>query len=258
MKVVTLALLLCLVASPLASQDVPTVPARKVQATLPPPDLVGPDATVPRAVGQACFFRVMNLPKETISDLFIVPSSGDFLSLFDSDGNPVGVFAADRAGSFTCVLVCVIEGKIFRDTHTVVIGGPVPIPPGPTPPGPVPPGPTPVPDGKLGFTKMAFTEASTIAAGSRSKAVELADNFDGAASAIAAGALRSVEASNAEVTAGNRRILADPVHKGAWTPFFFVWAKQSDAALTAGTLKPTVEEYAEIYRATAQGLRLVK
>lgn len=229
-----------------------------------PIDITGPDQRVPRALGAASLFPVKNLPEGAEAVLFMVPDGvGEFFDLANRrDGNPVGIFTCDTPGTYTCVVVAIIGGKLARDTHTITVGGPTPIPPGPIPPGPVPPGPVPpepepIPDGKLGFTRMAFTEASKVAAASRVKSKALADNFESTASAIAAGAVRTVDEANALMVQKNRAALTDG-ERPHWLPFFTAWSQKADAALKDGSLKATIADYQAVYEATAQGLRRVK
>lgn len=168
-------------------------------------------------------------------------------------------------------LLLVPTQEEYRGTYHVVITGgtgiriqpltigtgpaPDPVPPGPVPPGPIPP--TPVPDGTLGFTKLAYEQGLLVAPSFRSLAAAVADNFDGTASAISAGTIKSVDAANAEMVAKNRATIGD-AGRAAWLPFFTSWQAAADAALKAGTLKASADAYAEVYRATAQGLRRVR
>jgi hypothetical protein len=185
----------------------------------------------------------------------VIPASKNFY--IDTGGQKA--YLAGKSGTFTVVLVG-IDGELLAiDTHTVTIVA-TPVPPGPGPgPGPTPPpDPLPdVPDGKLGFTKLAFTEGMKVALPTRQKAAALADNFTSVASAISAGAIRTVEEANAEVSKKNREVLQGAA-RDAWMPFLQAWSDKADAALKAGTLRGTVQEYRDIYMATEQGLRRVQ
>lgn len=219
--------------------------------------VTGPDS---KPVGYTCLFQVEGLPSEKPQvDLLVVPADGQFLSLYDANGSPVGVFSSDKEGRYTCVLTYVVDGKMGHAFHTVTIGAtPPPIPPTPVPPTPVPPTPDPViPDGRLGYTKMAYTEALKIPAANRVKAVALADNFESVASTIAAGAVKTVDEANALMVTKNRAALTD-AERPIWLPFFTSWQAKTDALLKEGALKPTVVDYQSIYESTGQGLRRVK
>lgn len=210
--------------------------------------------TDPVSPGLPVFLNTDGVKKGDPYQLFIVPDDGQFLVLFDTTDQPVGIYSQTKVGSYVAVLVAYdAESKqIAKSMHTIRIGGPAPpIPPTPIPPVP----PEPIPDGKLGFTKLAYTEATKLT--DKSKTLAIADNFEGTAAAIAAGTIKTVDAANTDMVTKNRAVLSDP-ERTVWLPFFRAWSDAADAALRAGTLRPIAAEYAEIYRATADGLRRVK
>jgi hypothetical protein len=230
-----------------------------------PIDITGPDQRVPVAVRNACFFPVRNMPRDAPYELFMVPEGGQFFDVQLRNGDPLGVFSADRPGLYTCVVVALVEGKIQRDVHTITVGGsPPPGPdPGPGPgPGPTPPDPTPVvPDGAHGFTKLAYEKAAGLPAANRTKAAALADNFESVASAIAAGTITTDSDALAALVQKNWTTLGlksqTESRQSPWYPWFIAWQQKADQVEAAGGL-PNVNAYAEIFRATADGLRLVK
>ncbi len=213
-------------------------------------DVKGPD-TVP--VGDMAEFTVGDSTATKFA-WTVIPSTKNF----KIDSSQRKAWLSGASGSFTIVLVGMDGNNLAIDTQTTTVGtGPIPIPPGPVPPGPTPPGPTPIPDGKLGFTKLGFEEGSKVTDPFRSKAAAVADNFDGTAAAIAAGTIKTVEAANAEMVAKNRATIGD-AGRAAWLPFFTSWQAAADAAIRAGTLKASVDDYAAVYRATADGLRRIR
>jgi len=135
------------------------------------------------------------------------------------------------------------EPEVFR---TITISdGSKPEPPKPDPePEPEPPDVIPT---LTGFAKIGYSASRPFPASDR---VKVADNFDGAAARIAAGELKTVAAANASLKSEN----ASDVSRDTWLPFFVAWAAEADAQNKSGKLR-TVEDYAQAFRDTAEGLR---
>lgn len=163
----------------------------------------------------------------------------------------------------TYVVVFVQRDKPDISTHRVTVGiAPLPpITPPITPPNPPPlppPGPSPVPEGKYGFGPISYRLGSGVAAAYRTKSIELADNFEAIASAIAAGATKTAQDAIREVGAKNALTLTDPAASAAWLAFRTGWKENADKHNTAGTLRNLASDYAEAFRETATGLRAVR
>lgn len=153
------------------------------------------------------------------------------------------------------------EKKVFiprqsQVTATFAVGVPVPQPdPKPDPK----PDPQPDPSSKYGLTAQALAWGNAVEAKHRSQAKTLADNFEGVAAAIAAGAYATPAAANQELAGRNRQVLGtdtDP-RLVAWRPFFTSWSA-AVTALNKDGKATTVQDYRELYLETAAGLKLVK
>jgi hypothetical protein len=209
-------------------------------------------------IGGLCIVTVQGLKADDSLSWAAVPEI-QVADLIDRRGQPVLLVPTNKIGTYHLVLAFLDSGKVTQKVHSVKVGEPDPPPTPPEPePGPEPePQPEPIPDGKLGFSRMAYTEAMKVHSASRGKAKNLAENFESTASAIAAGAVRSVDEANALMVSKNRAVLSD-AERPAWLSFFTAWQQKADAALKDGSLKQTVSDYQAIYEATSQGLRRVK
>lgn len=220
--------------------------------------IIGP-ATIP--VGGMALLKLEGAKRGDAFDFFAAPTSAVLVLLYDGDDTPVGVINGGKAEALTIVAVRydAETKKIERSLHALVVGTPGPNPPDPDPDPPGPPGPpTPVPDGKLGFTKLSYNAALALPATAKSHLPALADNFEGVASAIAAGAIRSVDEAEESLAKKNLATVGAS-NRAVFLPFFTAWQNHADAANKAGTLsRAAVATYAEVYAATADGLRRVK
>lgn len=239
----TAGLLLAMTATTLALCAPPkAVIAGPTQAN--PGDLVILDANQSEALGFAWVL--------TDSDKSFLPVE---------DGRKV-VFASGSAGRYTFVLVAATADDpkkplIDIARHTLTIGEPPNPGPGPNPPGP---NPEPLPPGRFGLAAWSRDTASTtLTALTATQRVEsaklLAGSFEGIASAIAAGTIRSLDDVNTKTQVSNRAAL------GAYQSSWMAWATQLNAKIAAlddaGQIK-TTDDAREAWLEIATGLRAVK
>lgn len=118
-------------------------------------------------------------------------------------------------------------------------------------PGPGPE-PDPGPELKYGFDAKSWTR--TMTEGAKYKSA-IADNFDAVAAAIAAGAIKTVQESQQDLSSRNRAAVQGTVAIGEWTQFFQKWQDLATQLNQSKKLRNLPEDYAEAYRETAKGLR---
>ncbi len=116
-------------------------------------------------------------------------------------------------------------------------------------PGPGP-GPAPIDDA---FARIAATEIAKLDQAAKSKAVAIADNYDAAAAAIAAGTGVDVETVLGSLRDKNRAATT-VAERQSWLPFFEAWKSEADRRAAAGTLT-NLDDYAAAFRTTAAAIR---
>lgn len=124
--------------------------------------VTGPSGPIP--VNAPAFVNVEGVKLGDPFTLFVVPSGGQFVELYDVQGKPVGIYTNSVPGIYTAVVVAYdAETKTQnKSTFEITVGpGPSPVPPVPTPPpGPDPP-PVPVVEGKRSILIVRETADAT-------------------------------------------------------------------------------------------------
>lgn len=155
-----------------------------------------------------------------------------------------------------------MTGNVVIGKVVVPIPTPIPTPtPQPTPsPTPTPPvGPVVIPQDEYGMTKWAYDLINTIPVGDRLPAVELANNFESVASAIAAGGIKTPSEANLKLSERNRATLNVPAGIQSSHPyykFFIGFADRLTEMNKSGKLPNSVNAYKDVYLETCAGMRL--
>lgn len=134
-------------------------------------------------------------------------------------------------------------------------------PPGPDPnPGPDPepdPPPNPdVPEGEFGLTKLAFENANKVTGAARTLASELADNFQGVSSGLAAGAYLNIGLAKADLQARNSETVDE--YRDEWLEAFFKPLGKRLVDLESDGSISSPANMVKALKAVADGLSLVK
>lgn len=185
----------------------------------------------------------------------LADSDKTFLAV--DDGRRV-VFATARPGRYTFVLVAATAEasgapRVALARHVVEIGAP---PPGP---GPAPDPPAPLPPGRFGLAEEArrWAGAVSLPPADRLRTARLvAGNFETVSTAIAAGAVKNVDAALAQLVAANQSALAASEYaawKNDWNPSFRAAMQKLDEAGRLATLTDVADAFREI----AAGLNAV-
>lgn len=140
------------------------------------------------------------------------------------------------------------------------IGAVTPVTPPVGPPvTPVDPPVTPIDLGPdtMGFAKLAKAEGDKVTAAYKTKAAELANNFEAVSAKLAATASMTVDDAIKDLTTKNRATLPDDASKLAWMGFFNGWTTLANAHNADGSLT-TKPGYVDALADTAKGLRAVR
>lgn len=136
---------------------------------------------------------------------------------------------------------------------------PTPTPtPSPTPTPPI--GPVTIPEDTYGMTKWAYDALNAIPIGDRMPAVELANNFESVASAIAAGGIKTPQEGNLKLSEKNRATLNVPAGIQPSHPyykFFVSFADRLTDLNRSGKLPNSANAYKDVYLESCAGMRLV-
>jgi hypothetical protein len=184
-----------------------------------------------------------------------IESTTDRKKFLVLDGGTKLVFAASQTGEVVFVLVSSDASlQVTTAQHRIKIGtGPSPVPnPNPNPN----PGPTPnVPDGEFGLTKLAHGLASKLTVG-RSRAASVAANYEAVAAQLVAGGYPSIGIANQDLQARNQESTA--ADRTVWLDTFFAPIADEMLKLQQAGKLTSMQDVGKAYRATADGLKLVK
>lgn len=224
--------------------------------------------------GQAAHLKAVNVPAGTavIWDVYPEVKNDEHgneiittvIELRDKENVP-HLIVTGISGKYS-VKLRVIKGEevsTIRGTILVKSRAPVPPnppgpnPPGPNPPGPNPPGPQPViPDGKYGLAKKAYEWANKVKSTQKvDEAQKVAGSFEGAAAAVAAGAIKDINGLLSTTTQTNRESL------GASAPMWADWMSELNRELSSlfdSKKLVTLEDHRVAWLEIATGLKAVR
>jgi hypothetical protein len=198
---------------------------------------------------------------------WVVPSVDSDWRKWPDGRKILGTFR--RPGKYEIGLVSIAaqggQYSTATTSHVVTIDAPGPEPPGPQPgPGPGPgPGPEPtppLPPGRFNLAAQARDWAALVKlpAADRVRTAQLvAGSFESVASAIAAGAARSIADALEKLISANKSVLTQSEYeawKADWNPKFQTAMTQLD---DAGKL-PALADVADAFLEIAQGLRAAR
>jgi hypothetical protein len=192
---------------------------------------------------------------KSTADAFVWVLDHD-IDFVEFDGGKKAYFITSTPGRYTFTLVAISaplksggSAQVAKTSFTVAYGTPGPTPPGPGP-GPNPPTPDP---GKYGLAAFVAQAAATVQSATRRQtAATVANNFDGVASSIAAGAITDP----AEIIKQTYNLNAAPLSDPAWKPWSAAVRQKLNSISDAGQLT-SATDYATAWREIAAGLRLV-